>query len=189
MSRYKTQPDALELIDDPLQLRPWHDDDASALFEAAHESIATVGQWLPWCRADYEMDDARAWISQCRSGWQDGELFAFAAFDARSGALLGGIGLNQYNRLQGSANLGYWIRQSCQGQGLAATAARLVARFGFEQLNLLRVEIVVSPENQPSRRTAEKTGAKFEGIARKRLWMAEQVHDAAVYALTAQDLA
>ena len=180
--------EALELTDGRLRLRPWQDHDAMALFEAARESVTSVGRWLPWCHADYAPEDATAWITHCRSGWQSGEHFAFPIFDVASGKLLGGAGFSQYDPLQRSANLGYWVRQSCQRQGVAVAAARLLAQFGFGQLGLVRIEIVVLPDNQSSRRTAEKTGAKFEAIARHRLWMHGQAHDAAVYGLVPQDL-
>jgi RimJ/RimL family protein N-acetyltransferase len=44
------------------------------------------------------------------------------------------------------------------------------------------------PDNHASRRTAEKTGAHFEAIARQRLWANGMPHDAAVYGLTPADL-
>jgi ribosomal-protein-serine acetyltransferase len=188
MSTDKMAPDGLELMDARLRLRPWRDGDAMALFEAARESVASVGRWLPWCHADYAMEDAAGWIAHCRSGLQSGEYFAFPIFDAASGMLLGGVGLNQLGRLHRSANLGYWVRLSSQRQGVAVAAAKLLAQFGFGQLGLIRIEIVMSPDNLPSRRTAEMTGAKFETIARHRLWMREQAQDAAVYALIPQDL-
>jgi RimJ/RimL family protein N-acetyltransferase len=178
----------LELAEGPLRLRPWQTQDAEGLFEAARSSVAEVGRWLPWCHAGYELDDARAWISQCQDGWLRGEHFAFPIFDLQTRALLGGVGLNQRNRMHRSANLGYWIRQSRHGEGIATQAATRVARFGFEQLGLIRIEIVVMPDNHASRRTAEKIGAHFEAIARRRLWANGQAHDAAVYGLTSADL-
>ena len=180
--------DTLELTDGRLCLRPWQVRDAAALFDAARESTGSVGRWLPWCHAGYRVEDAAAWIAHCQSGWRAGEHFAFPIFDARSGDLIGGVGLNQLNRLHRSANLGYWIRQSRQRQGIAVAAATLVARFGFEQRGLVRIEIVAMPDNQPSRRTAETIGARFEAIARQRLWANGQAHDAAVYGLIPQDL-
>jgi RimJ/RimL family protein N-acetyltransferase len=109
-------------------------------------------------------------------------------FDTATGELLGGVGLNQRNRLHRSANMGYWVRQSCQGQGVAAAAGRLVAGFGFQWLGLVRIEIVILPDNRPSLRTAEKIGARFEGVARQRLCMREQPDDAAIYGLVPADL-
>lgn len=179
----------LELVDGRLRLRPWQAQDAQDLFDAARSSVTSVGCWLPWCHAGYDLDAARAWIGHCQDGWSRGEHFAFPVFDLRTGELLGSAGLNQRNRQHRSANLGYWVRQSRQGQGVAACAAGLVARFGFEQLGLVRIEIVAMPDNHASRRTAEKIGARFEAIARQRLWADGQAHDAAVYGLIAADLA
>ncbi len=133
-------------------------------------------------------DDATAWIAHCRAGWYSGGIQAFAMFEADSGHLLGGIGLNQHNPPHRSANLGYWVRQSHQGKGLAAAAAALVARFGFEQLGLVRIEIVTLPGNRASQHTAERVGARFEAVARQRLWMDGQARDARVYGLIPTDL-
>ncbi len=179
--------DAIELGDGRLLLRPWRDEDARPLFDAARESVDSVGRWLPWCHARYRLEDAAAWIAHCRSGWRTGDHFAFPIFDARSGHLLGGAGLNQFEPLHRRANLGYWVRQSSQRQGTAAAAARLVARFGFERLGLVRIEIVALPENLPSRATAKKIGASFEAIARNRLLLDDGARDAAVYGLVPQD--
>ena len=188
MSTDDIPPTTLELADGQLVLRPWQDRDAAALFDAARESIARVGRWLPWCHADYSRNDAAEWIAYCQAGWLSGEHFAFPVSDATTGELLGGVGLNQRNRMHRSANMGYWVRQSRQGHGVAAAASRLVARFGFQWLNLVRIEIVILPDNWPSLRTAEKIGARFEGIASQRLCMREQPEDAAIYGLVPADL-
>jgi len=171
-----------------LLLRPWRPCDVDALYEAACESISTVGRWLPWCHAGYSRADAVEWIAHCQSGWHDGEHFAFPIFDATSGELLGGAGLNQRNRIHRSASLGYWVRQTRQRQGIACAAARLVAQFGFDQLALVRIGIAVLPDNTASRHTALKIGAQFEAISRQRLCIGEQAHDAAVYGLVRSDL-
>jgi RimJ/RimL family protein N-acetyltransferase len=188
MSTDDVPPITLELGDDRRRLRPWREGDDEALFDAVRESVGRVGRWLPWCHAGYGRNDAAAWIAHCQAGWNSGKHFAFAVFDVATGELLGGVGLNQRNRVHRHANLGYWVRESRQRQGVAAAAAGWVARFGFQQLGLVRIEIVIQPDNRASRRTAEKTGAKFEGIARHRLCIGEQSHDAAVYALIGEDL-
>lgn len=180
--------DACQLGDGRVTLRPWRDGDAAELHEAVRESVESVGRWLPWCHAGYDMAEALAWAAHCRATWQDGTQFAFAVRDAASGALLGGCGLNELDRTHRNTNLGYWVRASRHGQGIAASAARLVARFGFAELGLVRIEIVALPDNHASRRVAAKLGAQFEGMARQRLWAWDRAHDAAIYGLTPTDL-
>jgi RimJ/RimL family protein N-acetyltransferase len=181
-------PADLECIEGVLQLRPWRTEDAPALRDAVQESVASVGRWLPWCHDGYGLDEAQAWITHCREGWAADEHFAFGIFERHGGTLLGSVGLNQRNRIHRNAALGYWVRQSRQGQGIAWQAARLAARFGFDTLGLVRIEIVALPDNHASRRTAEKTGARFEAIARQRLWVRDEARDAALYALIPNDL-
>lgn len=179
----------VELADESLLVRPWLPGDAPALCEAVRESVASIGRWLPWCHAGYDLDEARSWIRLCREGWAADEHFAFAVVERSSGLLLGSVGLNQRNRLHRSAAMGYWMRQSRQHQGIAPRAVRLVARFGFDALELARIEIVALPDNRASRQVAQKAGARFEAIARQRLWMQGEPKDAAVYALIPADLA
>ncbi|MGN6280830.1 GNAT family N-acetyltransferase [Frateuria sp.] len=176
------------LAEGPLLLRPWQPEDAPALHTAVQESLETVGRWLPWCHAGYDLDEARAWIRHCREGWAGDEHFAFWVFERDSGALLGSVGLSQRNLVHRSASLGYWVRQSRQGQGVARQAARVAAHFGFDRLRLVRIEIVALPDNHASRRTAEQAGARFEVIARHRLWVRDRAMDAAVYSLVPADL-
>ncbi len=111
---------------------------------------------------------------------------AFAAFDAAA-QFLGSVGLNQRNRAHNFMNLGYWMRASQQGNGIAVRAARLVAAFGFGQVGLTRIEIVAALDNRASRRVAERSGAVFEAIARNRLVDRGNPIDAALYALVPAD--
>ncbi|AHX13086.1 ribosomal-protein-serine acetyltransferase [Dyella jiangningensis] len=177
----------MQLTTPGLQLCLWQPSHADALYEAARESVSTVGRWLPWCHSGYRREDAIRWIERCRSAAEGGEPCAFGVFDG-NGMLLGGVGLNRFDNQHRSANLGYWVRTQAQGQGVAARAARRLATFGFEALGLCRIEIVAAVENQTSRRCAEKAGARFEGIARHRLVIDGTPVDAAVYGLLPADL-
>jgi RimJ/RimL family protein N-acetyltransferase len=182
----KAHADATTLGDGTLLLRPYRIDDAPDLQAAAVESVATVGPWLPWCHAGYSLDESRAWIDRCRTGWQDGSEFAFAILDGETFA--GGIGINRIDALHRHGNLGYWVRQSRQRHGLAARAGRMVATFAFAHLGMVRLEIVCAVDNHASRRTAERIGARFECVARNRLVLNEVPVAAAVYGLVAADL-
>jgi ribosomal-protein-serine acetyltransferase len=64
----------------------------------------------------------------------------------------------------------------------------LVARFGFEELNLNRIEIIVATGNIPSQGVAMKVGASREGRLRKRLVVRDHVYDAIIFSLIPEDL-
>ena len=166
-------------------IRKYQPADAAGIVEAVQESIATVGAWLDWCSNSYGTADAQAWIAHATDSWDKAEMFTFAVVEATSGDYLGGVGLSRVDHENHAANLGYWIRQSYQGRGVGTQAARLTIGYAFELLKLTRIEIVCGAANRPSRRVAEKTGARFEGLAGGRLTVHGRPVDAAVYAVTA----
>lgn len=166
----------------PFSIRRYRADDASPLLEAVHESVAQVGHWLPWCHPGYSLADAQGWIARCGQARQDGTEYNFVIVDD-AGRLLGGCGLNQLRPEHRLANLGYWVRSSATGCGVATAAVRQLAEFAFRETDLMRLELVVATGNEASRRVAGKVGALDEGIAHDRLFVHDQAHDAVVYAL------
>jgi len=179
-------PITLQLIGHDLLLRAWQEEDAAGLHAAMRESHESIGRWLSWCRADYSLDDAKAWIAHCREAWLAGGQFAFAVFDQQD-QLVGSVDIKQHDLRVPCGNVGYWMRASRQGEGLCTRAVAVLAEFGFERLGLQRLEILVVMENRASRRVAEKLGATLEGVARRRLQVDGRARDAAVYALIAAD--
>lgn len=177
-----------ELTDAVISLRPYTTDDAQELYEAVRESIPELAPWMPWCHPDYSIEETREWLSRRDEVWEKGMDYAFRVADAQSGRMLGGVGLGQINNLHRRGNLGYWIRTSAAGRGVATRAARLVARFGFEELKLIRIEIVAAVGNLASQRVAEKVGAVREGVMRKGLTVREAAHDAVLTALIEEDM-
>ena len=163
-------------------LRPNAVEFSPHLYAAAMESLATVGRWMPWCHPERTEAEGLEWYRTCEENWRSGAEYEFSAF-TQSGEYLGAGGLNQFNRVHNFANLGYWVRESRQREGIAVKAANLIAEFGFRAIGLARIEIVVAEENHPSRRVAERLGATFEGIARRRILIHGASIDAAMYSL------
>jgi RimJ/RimL family protein N-acetyltransferase len=67
--------------------------------------------------------------------------------------------------------------------GIATTATLLLSDFGFKQLNLNRIEILVAIENKASQRVAVKAGAMREGLLRNRLLLYGKIHEAVMFSL------
>ena len=96
--------------------------------------------------------------------------------------------MNFINRVHQIGNLGYWVRSTAAGRGVATQAARLMARFAFEQVGLHRVEILAAIPNIASQRVAEKAGAVREGVLRNRLLIRGVSYDAILFSLIPEDL-
>lgn len=169
-------------------VRPLAMDDAASLYRAVRGSVDSLSYWLPWCRSDYSLADATAWVGHGIACWAAGSEFPLGVFDA-AGEVIGGTGVNHIHRAHGLGNLGYWMRDSARNRGVATVAARAAALLGFGVLGLTRLEIVVLPHNAASRRVAEKLGAVREVEARNRLLFQGRPTAAVVYSLVPGDLA
>src|SRR5689334_17594244 len=134
----------IELTDGIVSIRRYCEGDAELLYEAVRESIAEVSPWLAWCHKDYSIEESRDFVATRNVHSQGDEWYSFAVIDETSGKFVGGVGLNFINRIHQFANLGYWVRTSAAGRGVATRATRLAARFGFEELRLNRIEIVAA---------------------------------------------
>lgn len=176
------------LIADGLCIRPLRVNDAEAFAAAVRESVATVGPWLPWCHADYGAKEARTWIGQCAVRLNMGFSYDVGIFMDDCATLIGGVAINQIDHVHNTGNVGYWVREDMQRQGVATRAARAMAKYGFDTLRLTRLEIVAAEDNRASRAVAVKLGATFECIARNRLFVRGTPLAAAVYSLIPGDL-
>jgi len=175
------------LSGDGLVLRPFALDDAEALHAAVRQSLDELIVWLSWCHRDYSLDDSLTFLrGRPEAFHQDGE-YSFAIVDAANGELLGATGINQIDRAARRANLGYWLRTSATGRGVATRATRICAAWAFDAVQLQRIEIVAAIGNTASQRVAERVGATRECVARNRLRVHDVPHAAVVYSLIPSD--
>lgn len=158
-------------------LRPCLPSDAQEMAVAVRESMATVGRWMSWAKADFSEYDAVCWFESCAQARASGEAHEFGIFDG-AGRYLGGCGLNQFNRVNRFCNLGYWVRESRQREGAAVAASIALKDLAFSSLDQVRVEIVVAEANAASCGVAQRAGARLECLAPNRL----QLHGRSVAA-------
>ena len=169
-------------------IRPCQANDAEPVYEAVRESMKELYPWMPWCHRAYAIEDSRIWFGSRPDLWQKGMEYDFLIADRSESRPLGICSLNNLDRENRLANLGYWIRTSQVRKGVATACVPLVARFGFEELQLNRIEIIVATGNVPSLGLATKIGATREGRLRKRLVVRDQVYDAIMFSLIPEDI-
>lgn len=172
-----------------ITIRPFEPEDVTSFFSAVRSSAEILARWMPWCHANYSIEEAKAWLAACQKEWSQGTSYPFLIIDTGTHEVVGSVDINQINRNHNFGNIGYWVASSHVGRGIATSAVKMAARFGFTEAGFTRLEIAALTENWASRRVAEKAGAKLECIARNRLTGWGKSHDAAVYALIPADIA
>lgn len=178
-------PSSVQLVDEDLLLRPFRLSDSTQLFEAVRESLTELKPWMSWATEGYTELTAREYITIARARWDEHTFYAFAITHAEE--ILGACTLSSIHPIYHFCNLGYWVRSSCHGQGIAGRAAKLVARFAFENLGLIRVEIVIGIGNHASLRVAQKIGAHDEGMLLNRMVVGSSIYHAHMFSLLPSD--
>jgi RimJ/RimL family protein N-acetyltransferase len=176
---------SIQLTEGDLLLRPFYLTDSEQLYCAVKESIKELKPWMSWATDEYSERSAREYITIARARWEEHTFYGFAI--TRGDDFLGACTLSSIHPIYHFCNLGYWVRTSCRGQGIAGRAAKLTARFAFEHLGLVRVEIVIGVENHASLRVAQKIGAHDEGILLNRMVVGTSIYDAHMYSLLPSD--
>ena len=175
----------IQLMDADIVLRPFQVEDSVQLHQAVRESLQELKPWMSWATENYTELTARGYIAITRARWQERTLFAFAIM--QNNELLGSCTLSSIHPIYHFCNVGYWVRTDKRGQGIAGRAAKLAARFAFENVGLVRAEIVIALDNMASRRVAEKIGAHYEGILLNRMIVGTAICDAHMYSLLPSD--
>lgn len=157
-------PALLRIYGDANAMR-WFGTDPLTSLQQAEQQIAAFAGWRE------QPNPGTRWALQCRS----------------SGALLGSCGLFKWNRSWRSCSLGYELGPAAWGRGLMREALHAVLHWGFEQMELERVEAQIHPDNIASLKLAERLGFAQEGRLRQAGFWLGQRHDLLQLGLLRQD--
>ncbi len=177
-----------EMTSGRIHVRAFREGDVQPLHEAVCESIAEVAPFETWCHPGYSLDEAREYVEWWIKARARRSAFYYAVEDTASSRLLGACGVSDVTSEHRHAMLGYWVRTSETGRGVATTAARLVVAAAFADLSLLRVSIGVPVANAASHRVVAKLGAVREGVLRQELVLPSGPSDVVLYSLLPGEL-
>jgi ribosomal-protein-alanine N-acetyltransferase len=116
----------------------------------------------------YEDGMAEEWITTHAAAFREGRQVTFAIERRADDALVGAIDLRLAPEHR-CAELGYVIYKPFWGQGYATEAAIAIIRYGFDRLDLNRIEAHYLDHNPASGRVMEKAGMTFEGTMRQHI--------------------
>lgn len=153
--------------------------------EASHQHVTP---WLTDKICPRPEQNLSEFIEQWQEKAKSQQAFGFFVKDLDTQSCAGFGLLNHFNPTHRFANLGYWVSASMLGRGYGAQITQSLALFAFQELGQVRVELLIDPENTASRKVAEKSGAKFEGMLRNRLRVNDVLRDAMLFSIVPADL-
>jgi [ribosomal protein S5]-alanine N-acetyltransferase len=173
------------LSDGTVRVRLIAEHDLPAIASACQDPEIARYTTIP---APYEPRHAREWQLRSEAGLAAGTELGAVAVDADSDEVLGSVGMHGLDPATGRASAGYWVAAAARGRGVATRGLRLLCAFAFDQLGVERIELWIQPENEPSRRLAERVGFRREGLLRSFMPVQGVRRDMLMYSLLPGEL-
>ena len=82
-----------------------------------------------------------------------------------------------------SAEIGYFIGEPFWNKDIVTKAVKLITRYGFENMDIVRIHTGIFEYNKASQRVLEKCGFRKEGIFTKSICKKGELYDEIRYAL------
>ena len=143
-----------------LRLRPMRHDDLDDM--AALLGDPAVMTYYPRPK---DRDEAKAWIDWTIDSYARHGHGLWVVESRATGEFYGDCGLTvQHVDGVDELEVGYHVRPSLQGRGIATEAARASLDFAADHLGAERVVAIIHPDNVASQRVAEKVGLAREKV-------------------------
>ena len=172
-------------VDEELTLKMMNSMNAERLFELTDRSRDYLKEWLPWLDHTTKVEHSKQFIEQAFQLHADRRALISGIFFR--GELVGVISFNQFDWTNRIGYIGYWLGQDYQGKGITTRAVQALIDYGFDVLNLNRIDIRAAVENKASRAIPERLGFKQEGLLRQTEWLYDHYVDHVVYGMLAHE--
>ena len=151
-----------------LILRRMKVEDAGDMYEyACQPEVTKYLTWSPHTSRDYTRD----YLTYVQKQYEEGEYYDWALIYKEEMKMIGTCGFTSFDDENNAGEIGYVLNPDYWGKGLAAEAVREVLKFGFQRLNLHRIEAKHIEGNNQSRRVMEECGMSYEGTHRSSMYI------------------
>jgi ribosomal-protein-serine acetyltransferase len=152
-------------INEKLSLKLRQSEDAEEMFLLTDKNREHLHPWLPWVDVTLVVEDTRRFIEKCKEKFEKKEAADFGI--CYEGKWIGSMGFHTINNVDEWAEIGYWIDKDFEGRGIMTECVEAIIKYGFEDLNLHRIQIKCDSFNIRSKALPEKLGFKLEGVLRE----------------------
>jgi [ribosomal protein S5]-alanine N-acetyltransferase len=137
----------------------------------SYASNEEVSKYVTW-ETHKTLSDTKEFVEFVIAQYENKKVAPWGIEYKENGKFIGTIDFVSWSLKHHVAEIGYVLSQDFWGKGIVTEAAKEVIKFGFNNMDLVRIQARCFVENIGSSRVMEKTGMSFEGIIRKG-WMLE----------------
>jgi [ribosomal protein S5]-alanine N-acetyltransferase len=172
---------AFPLLETPrLLLRELSIDDTQAVFRIRSDYQVTRYNTGP---AYERLEQAQDLIEAIRTGYADGTELRWGITLKPNPMVIGMCGFNYWVRHDCRASIGYDLAWAYWGQGIMSEAVGKMVDFGFQRMNLNRIEADADERNPASARVLEKIGFQLEGVQQEQFYEDGAFHNLRLFSL------
>lgn len=159
------------------EMRPEDRDDLFSIFSL--EEVARYYGLVPFNNVKRSDSMLKSRISR----FHKNNGVAWGLTQKGSDKLIGGCRFKSWEKKSRVSELAYELHPDYWNQGLMTEAVDAAIRYGFDVVDLNRIEAWAATENLASIKVLEKSGFQYEGIQRERYFWNDRFHDMVFYSL------
>ncbi|MEZ4907239.1 MAG: GNAT family N-acetyltransferase [Saprospiraceae bacterium] len=152
-------------IDNDIELRQLTKEDAIDIFNTINSQRAYLGKWLPFVELTKEVSDTARFVNSVIDAPKDRFEYVFTI--RKQIEFIGLIGFKDTDNLNRKTEIGYWISEKHQKQGIITKSVAILCDFAFNTQGMNRIQIKCAVGNKSSINIPQRLGFKFEGIERE----------------------
>ena len=153
-------------IDTEIELKQLEQSDSRDIFKTIDSQREYLGKWLPFVEFTKEISDTEKFVDSVVNAPEDKFEYVFAI--RKQNKFIGLIGFKDTDKLNKKTEIGYWLSEKYQKQGIVTKSVESLCDFAFNKQGINRIQIKCAAENKPSIKIPQKLGFIFEGIERWR---------------------
>ncbi|MBT8327031.1 MAG: GNAT family N-acetyltransferase [Bacteroidia bacterium] len=111
------------------------------------------------------------------------QIVWFDLIEKQSNKVIGSCGFHNWVKEHKRAEIGYYLHPEFRSKGYMVEATKNVIEYGFSEMELIRIEAFLDPENGPSLGIMSHFNFSKEGLMREHYISNENVYDSVVFSL------
>src|SRR5574343_1890713 len=126
-------------VNDKISLKLRKEEDAQVFFEIVDRNREEFRKWVPWSDLTVSSEDTKKFIIKCQEEFKDKKAADFGVL--YEGKWVGSMGFHTIKIDHEWAEIGYWLDGDYVGRGIMTECVKAMINYGFNELNLHRIQI------------------------------------------------
>ena len=178
MGEYREFP---QLETDRLILREMTVDDVEFYFHHFNDNKIVEGSCHP---GPENLEDSEEELERyCIKPFKENRGVRWGIVRKGSRELVGTCGYYDWNKTARRAEIGYDLDPAYWGEGIMTESLRAILEYGFEDMELNRIQAIIDSKNTRSIKLIRRLGFKKEGVLRQNSYFNGQFRDDVVFSL------